>query len=106
MDYSHFMRKMRRQTAHFASLFPAILTMISDIEADNSGVLRRRRAPPMTAPNQDLRQLWDISPPLSPATPVWPGDTPFQQQAVWQMDEHCPVNVGRVTLSPHTGAHA
>lgn len=60
----------------------------------------------MTAPNQDPRRLWDISPPLSPDTPVWPGDTPFQQQPAWQMDEHCPVNVGRITLSPHTGAHA
>lgn len=52
------------------------------------------------------RTLWDISPPLSPATPVWPGDTPFQQAPAWQLDEHCPVNVGRITLSPHTGAHA
>ncbi len=54
----------------------------------------------------DSRKLWDISPPLSPATPVWPGDTPFQQETAWQMDDHCPVNVGRITLSPHTGAHA
>ncbi|MDF3831378.1 arylformamidase [Cupriavidus basilensis] len=52
------------------------------------------------------RQLWDISPPLSPDTPVWPGDTPFRQETAWQMDAHCPVNVGRITLSPHTGAHA
>ncbi|RZS85453.1 kynurenine formamidase [Pigmentiphaga kullae] len=50
--------------------------------------------------------LIDISPPLSPATPVWPGDTPFQQAEVWRMEGACPVNVGRVTLSPHTGAHA
>ena len=57
-------------------------------------------------PSRSARALWDISPPLSPATPVWPGDTPFQQQSAWQMDEHCPVNVGRITLSPHTGAHA
>lgn len=52
------------------------------------------------------RRLWDISPPLSAATPVWPGDTPFSQAPAWEMDEHCPVNVGRITLSPHTGAHA
>jgi arylformamidase len=60
----------------------------------------------MTDRLHDARQIWDISPPLSPATPVWPGDTPFQQAPAWQMDEHCPVNVGRITLSPHTGAHA
>lgn len=53
-----------------------------------------------------MTQLLDISPALSPATPTWPGDTPFQQQSVWQIDGACPVNVGRITLSPHTGAHA
>jgi arylformamidase len=52
------------------------------------------------------RQLWDISPPLSPDTPVWPGDTPFQQEPAWAIGPGCPVNVGRITLSPHTGAHA
>lgn len=53
-----------------------------------------------------MTDLLDISPPLSPATPTWPGDTPFQQQAVWKIEGACPVNVGRITLSPHTGAHA
>lgn len=48
---------------------------------------------------------WDISPPLSTATPTWPGDTPFQEERVWTYGPECPVNVGRITLSPHTGAH-
>jgi arylformamidase len=48
---------------------------------------------------------WDISPPLSTATPTWPGDTPFQEERVWTFGPECPVNVGRITLSPHTGAH-
>jgi arylformamidase len=48
---------------------------------------------------------WDISPPLSTATPTWPGDTPFQEERVWKFGPECPVNVGRITLSPHTGAH-
>ena len=48
---------------------------------------------------------WDISPPLSTATPTWPGDTPFQEERVWTLGPECPVNVGRITLSPHTGAH-
>lgn len=52
------------------------------------------------------RKLWDITPPVSAATPVWPGDTPFRHEPSWQMDAHCPVNVGRITMSPHTGAHA
>ncbi|SDJ07427.1 Kynurenine formamidase [Pseudomonas delhiensis] len=54
----------------------------------------------------DDRALWDISPPLDTSTPTWPGDTPFQEERCWRIDEQCPVNVGRITLSPHTGAHA
>ncbi|HCF4686322.1 TPA: kynurenine formamidase KynB [Pseudomonas aeruginosa] len=50
-------------------------------------------------------RYWDISPALDPSTPTWPGDTPFQQEWVARLDEQCPVNVGRITLSPHTGAH-
>ncbi|AEG69898.1 kynurenine formidase protein [Ralstonia solanacearum Po82] len=52
------------------------------------------------------RTLWDISPALSTATPTWPGDTPFSQEIAWKLEGECPVNVGRITLSPHTGAHA
>lgn len=52
------------------------------------------------------RTLWDISPALSTATPTWPGDTPFSQEIAWKLEGGCPVNVGRITLSPHTGAHA
>ncbi|WP_083280323.1 arylformamidase [Pseudomonas citronellolis] len=54
----------------------------------------------------DSKRLWDISPTLDSSTPTWPGDTPFQEERCWHINEKCPVNVGRVTLSPHTGAHA
>lgn len=50
--------------------------------------------------------LWDISPPIRPETPVWPGDTPVGVERVWRMEAGSPVNVARLTLSPHTGAHA
>ncbi|WP_174874378.1 arylformamidase [Vogesella oryzae] len=50
--------------------------------------------------------LFDITPPLSAATPVWPGDTPIDEQRTWQLDANCPVNVSRLTLSTHSGAHA
>jgi arylformamidase len=50
--------------------------------------------------------LWDISPPLRLGIPVWPGDTAFAAERSWQLDGACPVNVSRVTLSTHTGAHA
>ena len=49
--------------------------------------------------------LWDISPPLSAETPVWPGDTRVSSHTTWQLGPDCPVQVGRVTLSTHTGAH-
>lgn len=54
---------------------------------------------------QQQKAWWDISPPLNTQTPTWPGDTPFQEERVWAYGPQCPVNVGRITLSPHTGAH-
>lgn len=53
-----------------------------------------------------MSTIWDISPPVGPATPVFPGDTPFQQEWSATLGPDCPVNVGRLTLSPHVGAHA
>ena len=50
--------------------------------------------------------LWDISPPVQPGSPVFPGDTPYQQQWAATLGPGCPVNVGTLTLSPHVGAHA
>ncbi len=53
-----------------------------------------------------MQVLWDISPPLTSTSPVFPGDTAYQQ--VWgaTIGPGCPVNVSAITLSPHTGAHA
>lgn len=50
--------------------------------------------------------IWDISPPIEASTPVWPGDTPVGIERVWRMEAGSPVNVARLTCSPHTGAHA
>lgn len=50
--------------------------------------------------------LWDISPPIAPGMPVWPGDTPYAEMRSWAIDPGCPVNVSRIQLSTHTGAHA
>ncbi|MGE8318876.1 MAG: arylformamidase [Comamonas sp.] len=52
------------------------------------------------------RQLWDISPAVHPAAPVFPGDTPYSQQWCATIGPGCPVNVSAITLSPHVGAHA
>ncbi|MGF6412307.1 arylformamidase [Paraburkholderia sp. MM5482-R1] len=52
-----------------------------------------------------MRALWDITPAVDTATPVWPGDTPVGIERVWRMEAGSPVNVARLTISPHTGAH-
>ncbi|BDB71225.1 arylformamidase [Comamonas thiooxydans] len=52
------------------------------------------------------RQIWDISPAIHPAAPVFPGDTPYSQEWVASIGPGCPVNVSAIHLSPHVGAHA
>ncbi|QZD90652.1 arylformamidase [Qipengyuania aurantiaca] len=52
------------------------------------------------------RRIWDISQVLRPGLPVWPGDTEFAFERTWRMDEGSPVNVGRMTMSTHSGTHA
>jgi arylformamidase len=51
-------------------------------------------------------RLWDISPPVHARSPVFPGDTPYQQRWAATLGPGCPVNVSAITLSPHVGAHA
>jgi len=53
-----------------------------------------------------MKKLWDISPPVQSGSPVFPGDTPYQQQWAATLGPGCPVNVSTLTLSPHVGAHA
>jgi len=53
-----------------------------------------------------MKRIWDISPPVDAASPVFPGDTPYQQRWAASIGPGCPVNVARLTLSPHIGAHA
>ncbi|MED5618650.1 arylformamidase [Ideonella sp. BN130291] len=53
-----------------------------------------------------MKRLWDISPPVQAGSPVFPGDTPYQQQWAATLGPGCPVNVSTLTLSPHVGAHA
>ncbi len=51
-------------------------------------------------------KLWDITQPLRPGLPVWPGDTAYGEERTWQIGENCPVNISKVTLSTHSGTHA
>lgn len=59
-----------------------------------------------TRPPDDPPPLWDISPPVGPGSPVFPGDTPYGQRWAATIGPGCPVNVAELTLSPHVGAHA
>ena len=53
-----------------------------------------------------MSRIWDISQPLRPGIPVWPGDTAYEEVRTWSIGPGCPVNVARLTLSTHTGTHA
>jgi arylformamidase len=53
-----------------------------------------------------MKRIWDISPAVAAGSPVFPGDTPYAQEWSAILAPGCPVNVSRITLSPHVGAHA
>ncbi len=50
--------------------------------------------------------LYDISPPLTPETPVWPGDAPLSQDWICKLGQGDTVNLSTLTSTPHVGAHA
>lgn len=53
-----------------------------------------------------MKRIWDISAPLHPGSPVFPGDTSYRQDWTATIAPGCPVNVSALTLSPHVGSHA
>ncbi len=53
-----------------------------------------------------MKRIWDISSPLHPGSPVFPGDTTYSQEWTTNIGPDCPVNVSAMTLSPHVGSHA
>ena len=53
-----------------------------------------------------MKNLWDISPPIAPDSPLFPGDTAYSQQWTATLGPDCPVNLSAITMSPHIGAHA
>lgn len=65
-----------------------------------------RDAARRAAAGQASPRIWDISPAVDARSPVFPGDTPFSQSWTWTIGPGCPVNVSRLQLSPHVGAHA
>ena len=56
--------------------------------------------------SQSTPRLWDISAPVRATSPVYPGDTPYEQRWTATLDTDSAVNVSSITLSPHIGTHA
>ncbi len=50
-------------------------------------------------------KIFDISIPISPAMPVYPGDPPVTIERVLQIAQGAAANVSRVSLGSHTGTH-
>ena len=53
-----------------------------------------------------MRAIWDISPPIAPETPAFPGDVTYTQTWTARLGPGCPINLSAITMSPHLGAHA
>lgn len=52
------------------------------------------------------QRIWDISPLVSPHSPIFPGDEPYALRWTATLSPACPVNLSALTMSPHVGAHA
>jgi arylformamidase len=50
-------------------------------------------------------KIYDISPKLESGIPVWPGDESFELMSTRSLEQGDDVNLRRMTLSLHTGAH-
>ena len=50
-------------------------------------------------------RIFDVSVPISPQMPVWPGDPPVQIERVTSINKGDPANLTRLSLGAHTGTH-
>lgn len=53
-----------------------------------------------------MPQLYDITPPVSPELPVWPGDTPLTREILCDLAEGASVTLSTMRATMHLGAHA
>lgn len=53
-----------------------------------------------------MKRIWDISAPIAPDSPIFPGDEPYSQKWTATIGPGCPVNLSAITMSPHIGSHA
>lgn len=50
--------------------------------------------------------LFDLSPPITPELPVWPGDTPMSRRLLCDLAKGDTVTLSTLTATVHLGAHA
>lgn len=50
-------------------------------------------------------RTYDISIPISPNLPVWPGDPKVQMQRISKIEEGASANVTHISMAVHTGTH-
>jgi len=49
--------------------------------------------------------IYDVSLPISPELPIWPGDPTISIERVSKMEEGADVNITRLAIGAHTGTH-
>ncbi|MBY0316492.1 MAG: cyclase family protein [Bdellovibrionales bacterium] len=52
-----------------------------------------------------FEKVYDISPEISPAMAVFPGDTPFQRKIILDVQKGDSLGLSSFTTTPHLGAH-
>ncbi|MBL9150709.1 MAG: cyclase family protein [Phycisphaerae bacterium] len=50
--------------------------------------------------------IWDITPPITPALAVWPGDTPPSREVLCTIEGGASVTLSTLRATVHLGAHA
>jgi len=53
-----------------------------------------------------VARIIDISPPITPALAVWPGDVPFRQDYALRMSQGANLDLSSIHTTVHLGAHA
>jgi len=53
-----------------------------------------------------MTRIFDISPPLTPAIAVWPGDTPLSREVLCDMKQGANLTLSTLRATAHLGAHA
>jgi len=52
-----------------------------------------------------MPRVFDISRPVHPGIPVWPGDRPYERAWTSRLADGASCNVGHIAMSCHTGTH-